>query len=73
MAIGLAGFASIVENIASDMKKLLVSNGIKEIRVGDCLLVREEYSINATIYPTKLSSDMSGHIMAFPSEASFAS
>jgi hypothetical protein len=35
MAIGLAGFASIVENIASDMKKLLVSNGIKEIRVGD--------------------------------------
>jgi hypothetical protein len=35
MAIGLAGFASIVENIASDMEKLLVSNGIKEIRVGD--------------------------------------
>ena len=58
MAIGLAGFASIVENIASDMKKLLV---------------REESSINATIYPTKLSSDMSGHIVAFPSEASFAS
>ena len=73
MAIGLAGFARIVENIASDMKKLLVSNGIKEIRVGDWLLVREESSINATIYLTKLSFDMSGHIVAFPSEASFAS
>ena len=55
MAIGLAGFASIVENIASDMKKLLV---------------REESSINSTVYPTKLISDMSGHIVAFPSEAS---
>jgi hypothetical protein len=29
------GLASIMENVAPDMKKLLINNGIKEIRVGD--------------------------------------
>ncbi|MFT7471853.1 MAG: hypothetical protein ACI8XU_001749 [Kiritimatiellia bacterium] len=67
------GFASIVENVASDMRRLLVNNGTKEIRVGDRLLIREESSIDATIFPTEPSSDMSGQIVAFLGEESFAS
>ena len=47
------------------MKKLLVNNGTKEIRVGDRLLIREESSIDATIFPTEPSADMSGQIVAF--------
>ena len=67
------GFASIVENIAPDMKKLLVNNGTKEIRVGDRLLIREESSIDATIFPTEPSADMSGQIVAFLGEEALAS
>ncbi|MDA0278857.1 MAG: hypothetical protein O3C29_00205 [Proteobacteria bacterium] len=67
------GFASIVENVASDMRRLLVNNGAREIRVGDRLLIREESSINATIFPTEPSSDLSGQIVAFLGEESFAS
>ena len=59
------GFASILENVAPDMKRLVVNNGIKEIRVGDRLLIREESSINSTIFPTEPSADMSGQIVAF--------
>ena len=66
------GFASIVENVASDMRRLLVNNGAREIRVGDRLLIREESSINATIFPTEPSSDLSGQIVAFLGEESFA-
>jgi hypothetical protein len=67
------GFASIVENIEPDMKRLLVNNGTKEIRVGDRLLIKEESSIDATIFPSEPSVDMSGQIVAFLGEASFAS
>ena len=35
------GFGSIVENVASDMRKLLVNNGNNMIRVSDRLLTRE--------------------------------
>lgn len=59
------GLASIMENVAPDMKKLLINNGIKEIRVGDRLLIREESSLNSTIFPTEPSADMSGQIVAF--------
>jgi hypothetical protein len=64
--------ASIVETIASDMKKLLANCGTKEIRVGDRLLIREESIIDASIFPTEPSSYMSGQIVSFPGEASFA-
>jgi len=67
------GFASIVENIASDMRKLLVNNGAKEIRVGDRLLIRAESSINATIFPTEPSVEMSGQIVAFLGAETLAS
>jgi hypothetical protein len=64
--------ASIVETIASDMKKLLANCGTKEIRVGDRSLIREESIIDAAILPTEPSSYMSGQIVSFPGEASFA-
>lgn len=67
------GFASIVENIAPDMRRLLVNNGTKEIRAGDRLLIREESSINATIFPTEPSEEISGQIVAFLGEESLAS
>ena len=54
------GFGSIVENVAFDMRKLLVNNGNNMIRVSDRLLTREESSIDATIFPTEPSVDMSG-------------
>lgn len=67
------GFASIVDNTASDMRKLLVNNGTKEIRAGDRLLIREESSIDATIFPTEPSADMSGQIVAFLGAETLAS
>ncbi len=67
------GFASIVENVAPDMRKLLINNGTKEIQVGDRLLIREESSIDATIFPTEPSAEMSGQIVAFLGEESLAS
>ena len=59
------GFASIIEIIAPDMRKLIINNGTKEIRVGDRLLIREVSSIDATTFPTEPSADMSGQIVAF--------
>jgi len=67
------GFASIIENIAPDMRKLLVNNGTKEIQVGDRLLVREASRIDATIFPTEPSADMSGQIVAFLGAETLAS
>ena len=55
------------------MRKLLINNGTNIIRVGDRLLTREESSIDATIFPTEPSVDMSGQIVAFLGEVSFAS
>lgn len=67
------GFASIVENIAPDLRKLLVNNGTKEIRAGDRLLIREESSIDSTIFPTEPSVEVSGQIVAFLGEETLAS
>ena len=67
------GFASIIENVESDMRKLLINNSAKEIRVGDRLLIREVASIDATIFPTEPSENMSGKIVAFLGEEVLAS
>ena len=67
------GFASIIENIAPDMRRLIVNNGTKEIQVGDRLLIREVSSIDATIFPTEPSADMSGQIVAFLGAETLAS
>ena len=73
LEIEYLGFASIVENIAPDMRKLLVNNGTKEIRAGDRLLIREVSSIDATIFPTEPSADVSGQIVAFLGAETLAS
>lgn len=67
------GFASIIEIIAPDMRKLIINNGTKEILVGDRLLIREVSSIDVTIFPTEPSADMSGQIVAFLGAESLAS
>lgn len=73
LEIEYLGFASIVEDVSSDLKKLLVNNGTKEIQVGDRLLIREESSIDATIFPTEPVAEMSGRIVAFLGEETLAS
>ena len=55
------------------MRKLIINNGTKEIRVGDRLLIREVSSIDATTFPTEPSADMSGQIVAFLGAESLAS
>jgi len=67
------GFASIIEIIAPDMRKLIINNGTKEVQVGDRLLIRDVSSIDATIFPTEPSADMSGQIVAFLGAESLAS
>ena len=71
--VGYLGFASIIEIIAPDMRKLIINNGTKEILVGDRLLIREVSSIDVTIFPTEPSADMSGQIVAFLGAESLAS
>lgn len=73
LEIEYLGFASIVENVSADLKKLLVNNGTKEIQVGDRLLIREVSSIDATIFPTEPVTEMSGQIVAFLGEETLAS
>jgi len=67
------GFASITETVSSDMRRLLINNSSKEIRVGDRLLIREASAIDATIYPTEPAEGMSGQIIAFLGEEALAS
>jgi len=77
VALGLEleylGFASIVESEEVDLKRLLINNSSKEIRVGDRLLIREESRIDATIFPTQPVSQLDGHIIAFLGNESLAS
>ena len=55
------------------MRKLIINNGTKEVQVGDRLLIRDVSSIDATIFPTEPSADMSGQIVAFLGAESLAS
>ena len=57
------GFASITESESVDLKKLVINNSSKEIRVGDRLLIREESRIGATIFPVEPSTEVSGQII----------
>jgi hypothetical protein len=57
------GFASIVESQLSDLKKLLINNSGKEIRVGDRLLIRKQTRLGSTIFPENPSSEVSGMII----------
>ena len=59
------GFASITAVESSEVRRLLINNSYKEIRVGDRLLVREESTIGATIFPTEPVENLDGRIVAF--------
>jgi len=52
---------------------MIINSSSKEIRVGDRLLIREESSINTTIFPTEPVTDLKGQIIALMSEDSMAS
>lgn len=67
------GFASLVENESVSLKRLLVNNSSKEIRVGDRLLIREESRLDATIFPTEPVDELEGQIIAFLGNESLAS
>lgn len=67
------GFATILQEESADLRRLLINNGAREIRVGDRLLVREESSIGATIFPTEPVADLEGRIIAFGSNETMAS
>lgn len=67
------GFASIVEEAGPGLKKILINSSAKEVKVGDRLLIREESSIDATIFPTVPASRMEGQIIAFLGEEALAS
>jgi len=67
------GFATIAETSDDGINKLLINASAKEIRVGDRLLIREQSSIGATIFPTEPASDVSGEIVAFLDAQNYAS
>jgi len=67
------GFATIADEDGPDMRRMLVNNSSKEIRVGDRLLIREESRIDATIFPTEPIEDLEGQIIAFMGNESLAS
>lgn len=67
------GFATISEDTSPDLKKMLINNGSKEIRVGDRLLIREQSRIDATIFPTEPAEDLVGSIISFQGVETMAS
>ena len=67
------GFASISEVESPEVRRVLINNSAKEIRVGDRLLVREESTIGATIFPTEPVRDIEGRIVAFLGNEQMAS
>ena len=60
------GLANTVENIESDMEKVLVNNDKGNLLVSDHLLIRKDSRTDGSIFPTEPSSDMSVQIVALP-------
>jgi len=67
------GFASIAAVESPDLRRVLINNSAKEIRVGDRLLVREQSEIGATIFPTEPAAGIEGRIVAFLGNETMAS
>lgn len=67
------GFASITDAHDEGVRRLLINNSSKEIRVGDRLLTREVQRIGATIFPSEPSSDVEGRIIALLNTEAMAS
>ena len=59
------GFASITGVESAEVRRRLINNSSKEIRIGDRLMVREEATIGATIFPTEPVENLDGRIVAF--------
>lgn len=73
MELEYLGFVSITEVVSDEVRRLLVNNSSKEIRVSDRLLVREVSEIGATIFPTEPQVGMEGRIVAFLGNETMAS
>jgi len=73
LEIEYLGFASIAEAADDGLRRLLINNSSKEIRVGDRLLIREEQRLGATIYPSEPDQQVEGRIIAFLSGEAMAS
>jgi hypothetical protein len=67
------GFASITQELDNDLRRLLINNSSKEIRVGDRLLIRQEQRLDSTIYPSEPDLEVEGRIIAFLSGEAMAS
>ncbi|MDD9958074.1 MAG: hypothetical protein OXU66_03960 [Gammaproteobacteria bacterium] len=67
------GFASIAAEANDGLRRLIINNSSKEIRVGDRLLIREEERLDATIYPSEPDQQVEGRIIAFLSGEAMAS
>lgn len=73
LEIEYLGFSTISKNEGPGLRKMLINNSSKEIRVGDRLLVREESKIDATIFPTEPAEDLEGIIISFQGAETMAS
>ena len=67
------GFTTIADEDGPELRRLVINNSSKEIRVGDRLLIREESRIGATIFPTEPVSGIEGEVIAFLSGEALAS
>ncbi|MFT6293954.1 MAG: hypothetical protein ACJATW_000222 [Glaciecola sp.] len=67
------GFATISDNEGQGLRKMVINNSSKEIKVGDRFLVREESRIDATIFPTEPAEDLAGNIISFQGAGTMAS
>lgn len=67
------GFATISADAGPDLRRLLINNSSREIRVGDRLLIREQTRIGSTIFPTDPIVPVAGLIIAFLGAETLAS
>jgi hypothetical protein len=67
------GFASITNSESDEIKRVVINNSSKEIRIGDRLLIREQSRIGATIFPTEPVNEVEGSIIAFMANEAMAS
>ena len=58
------GFATITETEPEGIRRLLINNSSKEIRVGDRLLTREVQRIGATIFPAEPVGEVEGRVLS---------
>jgi len=67
------GFATINSAEEDGIRRLLINNSSKEIRVGDRLLTREVQRIGATIFPAEPVTEVEGQILSILNTEAMAS